>query len=82
MEWLPGLFPLPQLRIPAGKWPVPKVPLQNFWKTWMELLTWKQSERFLSPVDLQIVSLFLQGKQNLIQLYKVVEAPKHLVGKF
>lgn len=43
---------------------------------------WKQSERFLSPVDLQIVTLFLQGKQNLIQLYKGVEAPKHLVGRF
>lgn len=41
----------------------------------------KQAERFLRPVDLQIVALFLRGRQNFIQLFQGIQAPKLQVLK-
>lgn len=66
VELLPGLFPLPQLshHEAAYGWEMAssKSAIANLLENVDGIAACKR------PVDLQIVTLFLQGKQNFIQL--------------
>lgn len=72
VEWLPGLFPLPQLSDHEAGYQVGNGQFQSAIAKLLEKVdgtaACKQGGRFLRPVDLQVVTCFLQGKQNFIQL--------------